>query len=83
MYKALGDVSMENVSMEMINEKLDFILESLREPKEVFTLQEAMEYLCVGRTYMMRELEEGRIRFKKKGRDYLFKKIWLDDWMER
>ena len=56
MYKALGDVSMENVSMEKINEKLDFILESLREPKEVFTLQEAMEYLCVGRTYMMREL---------------------------
>ena len=65
-----------------INEKLSFIIENLEEPKEIFTMDEACEYLCVGRTRFTDEVNAGKIRFKKLGNKYLFKKIWLDNWME-
>lgn len=39
-----------NEELKVINEKLSFIIDNLEEPKEIFTMDEACEYLCVGRT---------------------------------
>lgn len=74
---------MMNTKLETIEDKLNYIIENMNEQKEVFTMEEACNYLQVGRTAFTREVNEGRVRFKLHGRKYLFKKIWLDDWMER
>lgn len=86
-YTVLGDRyrerkgAMEN--LQEINEKLDWIINNMGEPKQVYTLTEALDYLCIGRTMLSKEINAGKIRFKKKGASYLFKRQWLDDWMER
>lgn len=74
---------MENNTLKEINEKLDWLIDAYQEPKEVYTFKEACDYLCVGKTYLLGQIDEGLIRFKLKGREKLFKKKWLDDWMER
>lgn len=74
----------EKITIEDVNQKLNYLIEHLTEPKEVFTFQEACEYLNVGKTTLNAEIDAGNIRFKRKGigNQKLFKKIWLDDWME-
>lgn len=74
----------ENITIEDVNEKLNFLIEHLTEPKEIYTFQEACEYLRVGKTTLNAEIDAGNIRFKRKGigNQKLLKKIWLDDWME-
>lgn len=71
-----------------LNKKLDFLIETMSIPKENFTREEACQYLTMGRTTFDKEVESGRIRFKTKGdgeknKQRIFRKVWLNDWMER
>lgn len=65
-----------------IEEKLDFLINNFIEPKEIFTTEEACEYLRVGRTKFDNAVKRGEIRFKNNGSKRIFKKAWLDNWME-
>lgn len=68
--------------MTMINKKLDRIIEMLGVPKDVFTGQEAAEYLCISYDALMRYSRIGAIRYAKNGTRKIFKKEWLDDFLE-
>lgn len=84
--ESLKEITMEelNEKYELLNQKLDFLIENFTEPKEIYTFEEACDYLRSGKTFIKGEIEKGNIRFKKKGTgdQKLFKKIWLDAWME-
>ena len=65
--------------------KIDFLIDCLdrHEEKEVYTTKEAAEYLRISDDFLRRGLvQKGKIRYKKKGLEYLFRREWLDDWME-
>lgn len=74
------------MDLEIINEKLDYLIENMTEKKEVFTAKEAAEYLCMDYTYLTEIAKAGEIRHKRKGdgknSPYLFKREWLDEWLE-
>ena len=81
----VGDfMETKGLTLEDLDRKLDFLLENLTEPKEIYTFKEACDYLCIGKTTMTSEINKGNIRFKLKGSgsQKIFKKEWLDDWME-
>lgn len=65
--------------LQKINEKLELIAFN---QQEIFTMAEACEYLKISRTAFSKEIQEGNVRFKSNGSRYLFKKKWLDEWME-
>ena len=66
-----------------INLKLDMIASQLRYQQCVFNTKEAAEYLRISESYLRELVYKGDLRFKTKGRYYLFKKEWLDEWMEK
>lgn len=69
--------------LERIECKLDFLIEQLSNNKEVFNTKEAADYLGISDGYLRRNLvNQGKIKFTKKGTHYLFSKDWLDDWLE-
>ena len=81
----VGDfMETKDLTLEDLDKKLDFLLENFKTQKEIYTFQEACDYLCIGRTTMTSEINKGNIRFKLKGSgsQKIFKKEWLDDWME-
>lgn len=66
-----------------IDEKLDEIIELIKVPKEVFKPKEAAEYLCIGYDTLQQLARIGEIRFALNGSVRLFKKEWLDEWLEK
>ena len=70
------------MDLQVINEKLDFLIENMTERKEVFNAYEAAEYLRISYDYLLKLAREGEINHKKKGNDYLFKRDWLNEWLE-
>lgn len=66
-----------------IDEKLDEIIELIKVPKEVFRPKEAAEYLCIGYDTLQQLARIGEIRFALNGSVRLFKKEWLDEWLEK
>ncbi|CAC9931751.1 hypothetical protein PEPNEM18_01072 [Aedoeadaptatus nemausensis] len=66
-----------------IDEKLDQIIEMIKTPKEVFRPKEAAEYLCIGYDTLQQLARIGEIRFALNGSVRLFKKEWLDEWLEK
>lgn len=63
--------------------KLDEIIHLLKNANQsIYDLDGACEYLKCKDTYLRGQIKQGKIRYKLKGRDYLFKREWLDDWME-
>ena len=66
-----------------IDEKLDEIIEMIKVPKEVFRPKEAAEYLCIGYDTLQQLARIGEIRFALNGSVRLFKKEWLDEWLEK
>lgn len=66
-----------------IDEKLDEIIELIKIPKEVFRPKEAAEYLCIGYDTLQQLARIGEIRFALNGSVRLFKKEWLDEWLDR
>lgn len=65
-----------------IDEKLDEIIELVKVPKEVFRANEAAEYLCISYYALQQLARIGEIRFAMNGNVRLFKKEWLDEWLE-
>ena len=66
-----------------IDEKLDQIIDLVKVPKEVFRPKEAAAYLCIGYDMLQQLARIGEIRCAMNGSVRLFKKEWLDDWMEK
>lgn len=71
---------MENLTIES---KLDEILRLVTVPKEVFKPKEAAEYLCIGYDTLQQLARMGEIKYARNGSVRLFKKEWLDEWLER
>lgn len=67
---------------EEILQKLNWIIENIKNPQEIFTTEEACEYLRIGRNKFDEAVKNGEIMFKSNGNKKLFKKKWLDAWME-
>lgn len=65
-----------------IKNKLDEIIELVKVPKEVFRPKEAAAYLCIGYDRLQQLARIGEIRSAKNGSARLFKKEWLDAWLE-
>ena len=52
-------------------------------PKVIFSAEEAAEYLSISYRQLLKEVYAVNIRFRYKGsRSYIFKKDWLDNWMD-
>lgn len=76
----------------MVEEKLQELQEELTEikdllkqerTKEVFKAQEAAEYLQISYDSLMRYAKTGLIRVANNGKSRIFKRAWLDEWLER
>lgn len=65
-----------------VTEKLDEIIELVKVPKEVFRPKEAAAYLCIGYDRLQQLARIGEIRSAMNGSVRLFKKEWLDAWLE-
>lgn len=72
---------MEN--MRALDEKLDQIIELVKVPKEVFRANEAADYLCISYYALQQLARIGEIRYAMNGNVRLFKKEWLDAWMNK
>lgn len=66
-----------------IEKKLDAILQAVKVPKMVFTAREAAAYLCISYDALMRYARMGEIRSANNGANRIFKRDWLDEWVER
>lgn len=66
-----------------IDEKLDRIIELVNVPKEVFRANEAAEYLCISYYALQQLARIGEIRYALNGNVRLFKKEWLDAWLDK
>lgn len=51
--------------------------------KEVFDARGAADYLCVGYDTILRLARIGRIEYVKNGKSYIFKKEYLDRWLDK
>ena len=66
-----------------LEKKLDKIINLLENANQsIYDLDGACGYLKCKDTYLRGQIKQGKIRYKLNGRDYLFKREWLDDWME-
>ena len=60
-----------------INTKIE-----LKQYPENMDLNTAAEYIGLNSAHMRRKLDELNIKYRKAGDKYLFRKSWLDEWME-
>lgn len=70
------------ISIETLDRKIDRLIESVSIPKEIFTSEEAAKYLCISYDALMRYARVGFIRSASNGRSKIFRKEWLDEWIE-
>lgn len=66
-----------NENIKKLNENVKMI------NKEVFTAKQAAAYLEIGYDTILRFARIGRIEHVKNGTDYLFKKEYLDRWLDK
>ncbi len=71
------------IYLEGLEKKVDEILKRVEIPKEVFRADEAAEYLCISYYALQQLARIGEIRYAMNGNIRLFKKEWLDEWMEK
>lgn len=70
--------------LEILESKMDYLVNKMGHQQEVFSAREAAEYLRISSDYLRRTvIPSGKLRYKLKGKEYLFRREWLDDWMER
>lgn len=63
--------------MKKLNKKLSNI------NKEVFNATDAAKYLCISYDTILRLARIGRIEHVKNGTSYIFKKEYLDRWLDK
>lgn len=51
--------------------------------KEVFNTDEAAEYLTISKDVLLRLARINKIEYVKNGRNYIFKKEYLDKWLDK
>lgn len=71
------------IYLDGLEKKVDEILKRVETPKEVFKPKEAAAYLCIGYDTLQQLARIGEIRCAMNGSARLFKKEWLDEWMEK
>ncbi len=72
----------ENLLKELI-EKIDKLDKRVSLNREVFNSEEAAEYLRMGYGTLLQLARIGQIEHVKNGTSYIFKKEYLDRWLER
>lgn len=71
------------IYLEGLEKKVDKILKRVEIPKEVFRPEEAAEYLCIS-CYTLNQLARiGEVRSARNGNKRVYRKEWLDAWMEK
>lgn len=51
--------------------------------KQVFDSDEAAKYLTISKDSLLRYVRIGQIAYVKNGRNYIFKKEFLDTWLDK
>lgn len=69
-----------NDLLEEIQELKELIFTS---QKQVFDSEEAAKYLTISKDSLLRYARIGKIEYVKNGRNYIFKKEYLDRWLDR
>lgn len=70
--------------LQEINKKLDDLNRKIiMTRQEVFNAREAAEYLRIGYDTILRETRIGRIEYVANGSSYLYKKEYLDRWLDK
>ena len=74
----MNEILITNLTEEIkiLNERISKI------NKEVFTTDEASEYLTISKDVLLRLARIGKIEHVKNGRNYIFKKEYLDNWLD-
>lgn len=74
------------MDLEVIDKKLDYLINNLTERKEVYTAAEASQFLNVSYDYLMDRVRTGEIKHKRKGSGInspvIFRREWLIEWLE-
>lgn len=73
----------EALLVELVNEMKALNKKLTRLNQEVFTSEEAAEYLRVGYSTILQLARIGQIEHVRNGTSYLFKKEHLDRWLDR
>lgn len=66
-----------NKNLEELNKRLSFLT------KNVFNAKEAADYLGIGYDTILRLARIGQIEHIKNGTHYLFKREYLDEWLDK
>ena len=66
-----------------VSSKISTEIERKQQYPENMTLATAAEYVNLNATHMRRNLDELGFKYRKAGDKYLFRKVWLDEWMEK
>ena len=69
-----------NDLLEEIQELKELIFTS---QKQVFDSEEAAKYLTISKDSLLRYARINKIEYVKNGRNYIFKKEYLDRWLDR
>lgn len=75
-YEILNHISSQLLEL---NRKVDSLTPEVQ--SSVFTVEEASEYIGVGKTRMYELLQDGKIESKKNGSRYIITKQSLDKWL--
>lgn len=73
----------ENLLAELVNEMKALNKKITRMNQEVFTSEEAAEYLRVGYSTILQLARIGQIEHVRNGTSYIFKKEHLNNWLDR
>jgi excisionase family DNA binding protein len=74
---------------QLINEKLDMVLQKLNESNNVttlkgyFNLKETINYTGLSKSTLVRAIQKGELKVSKASGRLLFRKEWVDKWLSR
>src|SRR5690625_4517896 len=77
-----GGICMEALLLEIKN-KLDELEEKLDINRVAFNSKQAANYLSISVDTLLRMARIGEIRYLKNGSHYLFRKKYLDEWLDK
>lgn len=66
-----------------LNENIKELIRLQRSNQQVFNAREAAEYLRISYDTILRLTRIGTIEHVKNGTSYIYKKEFLDDWLDR
>jgi len=74
---------MEDKLLETLNKNIEELIRLNRFNQNVFNAREAAEYLRIGYDTILRLTRIGQIEYVPNGSSYLYKKEFLDNWLDK